>query len=82
MHFQAVGEDYGIDFDGPHPSEQHDGPVPGDEISSVEVPEIEIPITQEAYQQPSRSINPLRDSEFYDIDIYSDVLQFITQIDL
>ena len=76
MHFQAVGEDYGIDFDDPHPSEEYDG------LSSVEVPETEIPITQEAYQQPSRSINPLRDSEFYDIDIYSDVLQFITQIDL
>ena len=75
--FQTVDEHYGIDFDGPHPAEEHDGP--NSEAASVEVPQIAMPITQGTYEQLSRTINPLRDSEFYGVDIYADVLQIINE---
>ena len=75
-----VVEDYGIDFDGSHPTEEFDGPVSFNEITSVEVPQTEMSITQEAYQQLSRSINPLRDSEFNGVDIYLEVLRFVMTV--
>ena len=74
--FQIVDEHYGTDFDGPHPAEEYDGP--SNETSSVEVPVTEMPITQEAYQQVTRTINPLRDSAFYGVDIYAEVLQIVS----
>ena len=76
--FQIVDELYGIDFNGPHPAEEYDGPSPSNETSSVEVPQTEMPITQEAYQHLRRTINPLRDSEFYGVDIYAEVLQIFS----
>ena len=65
--FQLVDEHYGIEFDGPSTN-----------TSSVEVPQTEMPITQEAYLHLSRTINPLRDSEFYGVDIFAEVLQRIS----
>lgn len=38
----------------------------------------EMSISQEDYQQLTTSINPLRESEFYGVDIYADVLQIIS----
>lgn len=45
--FQIIDELYGVDFDGPHPSEEYDGPISSSETSSVEVPQTEMPITTE-----------------------------------
>ena len=69
---------FGIDFDGPQPAEEIDGEMSCNETTSVEVPQTEIPIAQEAFHELSRSINPLRESEFYGVDIYLEVLQFLT----
>ena len=69
---------FGIDFDGPQPAEEIDGEMSCNESTSVEVPQAELPIAQEAFHELSRSINPLRESEFYGVDIYSEVLQFLT----
>ena len=69
---------FGIDFDGPQPAEEIDGEMSCNESTSVEVPQTELPIAQEAFHELSRSINPLRESEFYGVDIYSEVLQFLT----
>ncbi|XP_068712785.1 uncharacterized protein [Montipora foliosa] len=66
-HPETVDEHYGIDFDGPHPAEEHYSP--NSEAASVEVPQIAMPITQGTYEQLRRTINPLRDSEFYGVDI-------------
>ena len=74
--FQLVNEHYDIDFDGPHPTEEFDGPSTN--TSSVEVQQTEMPITQEAYLHLSRTINPLRDSEFYGVDIFAEVLQHVS----
>ena len=71
-----IVDDYGIDFDGPHPAEEYDGP--SNETSSVQVPVTEMSISQEDYQQLATSINPLRESEFYGVDIYADVLQIVS----
>lgn len=74
--FSLVNEQYGIDFDGPHPTEEFDGPSTN--TLSVEVPQTEMPITQEAYLHLSRTIIPLRVSEFYGVDIFAEVLQCIS----
>ncbi|KAL9966237.1 hypothetical protein ACROYT_G024284 [Oculina patagonica] len=74
---EIIDELYGVDFDGPHPSEEYDGPIFSNETSSVEVPQTEMPITEEARQQ-LRTINPLRDSEVYGVDIYAEVLQILS----
>ena len=71
--FQIV-DDYGIDYDGPHPSQEYDGPS----NETVEVPVTEMSISQEDYQRLATSINPLRESDFYGVDIYADVLQIVS----
>ena len=75
--FQIIDELYGVDFDGPHPSEEYDSSISSDETSSVEVPQTEMAITEEAHQQ-LRTINPLRDSEVYGVDIYAEVCQILS----
>lgn len=76
--FQSA-ERYGIDFEGPQPTEEFDGPYTNsDETIAVEVPHTEMPMTPEAYDELSHSINPLRNSEFHGVDIYLEVLQFLT----
>ena len=52
---------FGIDFDGPQPAGKIDGKMSCNETTSVEVPQTEIPIAQEAFHELSRSINPLRE---------------------
>ena len=53
-----MDELYGIDYYGPHPSEEYEGPISSNGTSSVEVPQTETAITTEAQQQ-LRTINPL-----------------------
>ena len=72
-----MDELYGIDFYGPHPSEEYEGPISSNGTSSVEVPQTEMAITTEAQQQ-LRTINPLLDSEVYGVDIYAEVLQILS----
>ena len=69
---------FGIDFDEPQPAEEIDGEISCNETTSVEVPQTEIPIAQEAFHDLNRSINLLRESEFHGVDIYLEVLQFLT----
>ena len=75
--FQIIDELYGVDFDGPHPSEEYDGPISSSETSSVEVPQTEMPITTEVRHQ-LRTINPLEESEVYGVDIYLEVLEILS----
>lgn len=74
--FQIVDDYYGIDYDGPHPAEEYDGP--SNETSSVEVPVTEMSPSQEDYQRLATSINPLCESQFYGVNIYVDVLQIVS----
>ena len=75
--FKIFDDLYGVDFNGPHPSEEYDGPISSNGTSSVEVPQTEMPITAEADQQ-LRTLNPLRDSEVCGVDIYAEVLQILS----
>ena len=43
----------------------------------MEVPQTEMPITAEADQQ-LRTVNPLRDSEVFGVEIYAEELQILS----
>ena len=74
--FQIIDELYGLGFDGPHQSEEYDGPISSYEISSVEVPQNKIAVTAEAQQL--RTINLLQDSVVYGVDIYAEGFQILS----
>ena len=64
-------EEYGVDWD---------GPIPGEvdmDVEAVLVPETNSPISQEDYDELFRTINPLRESNSYGIDIYVEVKEFV-----
>ena len=62
---------YGIDWDGPLPQgEEMD-------VDSVEVPETACPLSQEHFNELVATINPLRESNTYGIDIYLETLEFV-----
>ena len=55
-------KEYGVDWD---------GPIPGEvdmDVEAVVVPETNSPISQEDYDELFRTINPLRESNFYGTD--------------
>ena len=64
-------ERYGIDWDGPLPED-----ATLDE-AIVEVPETGCPLSPEQYQELLSSIDPLRESESYGIDIYMETVTFV-----
>ena len=70
--FKTVGEEYGIDDDGPVPLEDSDEPV--------EVPPTGIALTQNFQQQLQVTIDPLRDSDCHGVDIYIAVVDFIVNV--
>lgn len=70
--FQDEIQAYGIDFDGPLPDDH------ADDGNLVEVPRTLIPLEPTDYQEMCAAIDPLRLSDSYGIDIYMEVLSFIT----
>lgn len=63
---------YGIDFDGPLPDDHTD------DGNLVEIPRTSIPLEPTDYQEMCAAIDPLRPSDSYGIDIYMEVMSFIT----
>lgn len=61
--------DYGIDWEGPTPSESF-------EIDMVEVPETSIPVN--CLADIEANVDPLTYSEEYGMDLYLQVLQIVT----
>lgn len=61
-------QQYGIDWDGPV-SEETDAEV------HVEVPLTRNPLHEAQYQELTRVINPLKDSDCYGIDIFVETLE-------
>ncbi len=55
---------YGIDYDGPHPSEDFDGPGCYEETASVVVPQTEVQLADLVYQELTQTVNPLSDRMF------------------
>ena len=73
---QADIDDYGIDWEGPAPSEAWDGPLRST-VESVVIPQTSLPFSLEAYEELARTINPCQYSEFQGVDIYIQTLTFI-----
>lgn len=69
--FQEEFERYGIDWDGPLPEEATSGEA------IVEVPETGCPLSPEQHQELLNSIDPLRESESFGIDIYMETVRFV-----
>lgn len=73
---QADIEDYGIDWEGPAPSEAWDGPLCSTD-ESVVIPQTSLPFALETYVELARTIDPCQYSEFQGVDIYIQTLTFI-----
>ncbi|CAB4016554.1 PREDICTED: uncharacterized protein LOC107346750, partial [Paramuricea clavata] len=67
--------DYGVDWDGPPPSEPHDDRL--SMIAQVEIPITNSPLSIANNNLLSNAINPLRESDVHGVDIYLEVLSFI-----
>ncbi len=65
--FEPVDELYGIDVNGPVPTIDE----------SIVVPEVNINLSENSLFYLERTINPLRHSDEYGVDIYSEVLAFL-----
>ena len=60
---------FGVDYDGPLPSNEYDGEMWGD--LSVQVPEMPCPLDDAAFNRMKSTVNPLEQSSFYGIDVYA-----------
>lgn len=69
--FTPVDDFYGID---------EDGPEPDDEASSVVVPQLNFQINAHNLCQLRNTVNPLAVSENFGIDLYENVIRFISQL--
>jgi len=67
--FEVDIENYGIDWEGPSPSEEWGGPL-GSADESVVIPETSLPLSLETYEELARTIDPCQYSEFQGVDIY------------
>lgn len=78
-HFSQVDLNaYGIDWDGPGPSEEWDGRVE-DDTAPVQVPETIFPLESQGLQELSRQVDPAEHSMYYGVDIYLNALSFMQQ---
>lgn len=67
-----MDDDYGIDVDGPVSLEDHD--------EYVDIPPTVINLGQNFQQQLQVTIDPLRDSDSYGVDIYLEVLFLLENV--
>ena len=74
LFFQHEMASHGIDWDGPLPENVDNG---GE--GTVEVPQTVCPLSEDRYRELSLLVDPLRSSECYGIDIYTDVLSFFNE---
>lgn len=70
---------FGIDWEGPTPSNEWDGSSPNETAGSVEVPDTRIPLSNDEYTELSQTVNPLQDSEYHGVDLYLNTLAFIAE---
>ncbi|XP_073237665.1 uncharacterized protein [Porites lutea] len=69
---QVIDDDYGTDVDGPVPLEDHD--------EYVDVPPTVINLGQNFQQQLQVTIDPLRDSDCYGVDIYLECIRLSNKL--
>ena len=68
---QINPENFGINWEGPVTTEE--------ESNHVEVPETMVPLGENAWLELQQNIDPKRPSAYHGVDIYMEVLQFITE---
>eukprot|EP00731_Ephydatia_muelleri_P005074 Em0002g1250a len=68
---EDVDELYGIDYEGPLPEVEEDG--------DVSVPTISTSITEDEFEDLCLMIDPMATSHNYGIDIYLEVLHYVSQ---
>ena len=66
---------FGIDYDGPLPSNEYDGDTWND--FSVQVPEIPCPLSNALFNRMKCAVDPLEESSCYGIDIYIKSLEIV-----
>lgn len=59
---------FGIDWDGPSPY---------DDDNTVEIPEIDNPISDSEYDTLKQTIDPLAYSDTFEIDLFTSTMQFV-----
>lgn len=69
---------FGIDYDGPLPSNEYDGNTWND--FSVQVPEIPCPLSNTAFNRMKCTVDPLEVSSCYGIDIYIKSLEIVDEL--
>ena len=79
MLLQGEMTEFGVDWEGPTPSSEWDGPIPNELCELVEVPETELPLSNEDYIELRNTINPLQDSEYHGVDLYIQTLSLIAE---
>ena len=67
--FQDLFSTYGVDWEGPPPSDEH---------NDVHVPETQCPLSSSLLTELHSLFNPLMDCNDYAIQLYLDVLQFVS----
>ena len=75
--FQEELDMYGIDWDGPLPSETW-GSLTSDNDVDVPQTDVDFPLDQQLLLQ--ENINPLGETENYGIDIYENTLNFVQNV--
>ena len=77
MFFKSEPEVFGIDGGGPLPTNLCNGT--DDEENIVEVPHVDVPLTDEQFSQLQTQISLHESGANYGIDTYMRVLQFLSQ---
>lgn len=78
LNCQVDSNSYGIDWDGPLPSQEWDGQHE-DDCRTVEVPSTSFPLSQAVLDYLQRTIDPLRNTQYHGVDIYLEVVCILGQ---
>lgn len=78
LNCQVDSNSYGIDWDGPLPSQAWDGQHE-DDCRTVEVPSTSFPLSQAVLDHLQKTIDPLRNTQYHGVDIYLEVVCILGQ---
>lgn len=69
--------DFGVDWEGPTPSSEWDGPMQNESQPFVDSPDTASPLTNDDCLKLRRRINPLLELKFHGVDLFMQTLSFI-----
>ena len=71
-------DNYGIDWEGPSPAEEWDGPIYSSN-QHVQVPETVMPLSIPDFAELVATIDPCQYSEFHGVDVYIRTQTFVEE---